>query len=460
MIIFALNHQQMITISFKLKDVQGKVSPAKQTQTLIYLIAGFEYFETKPDGTKKYLPMKYSTGLKIKPHFWKTKGSGSPEYRAKQTKEFEYTTFNNRLDDIESACKTAYREILNEKNTPTPELLRDRLDKKLEKPNRKAEREKETFEQFIERYVLEAEKGIRISAKGRPFKLYTLKNFKTFQTQFLLFQKNQKKLYNFNDINLDFYDDFVKFLNGKMYSPNTTGRHIRSLKIIMRAARDEGYHTNSEFERKRFKAMSVEVQSIYLSEAELKIMQDLDLSELPLLDVARDVFLIGCFTAQRFSDYSKISKENIRVQNGGVKVVDIVQEKTGERVIIPIRPELDQILQKYDYTVPKIYEQKLNARIKTVGDKAEINEKIRITEFKGGLKHESDHFKYDLIKTHTARRSGCTNMYLSGISAIDIMKLSGHKTEFEFLKYLKVTKEETASSLALHPYFNHLRIAK
>ena len=189
--------------------------------------------------------------------------------------------------------------------------------------------------------------------------------------------------------------------------------------------------------------MSVEVQSIYLSEAELMTMQELDLSELPLLEVARDVFLIGCYTAQRFSDYSKISKENTRVQNGGVKVVDIVQEKTGERVIVPIRPELDQIFQKYDYSVPKIFEQKLNSRIKTVGEKAKINEKVRITEFKGGLKHESDHFKYNLIKTHTARRSGCTNMYLAGIPAIDIMKISGHKTESEFLKYIKVTKEET-----------------
>jgi hypothetical protein len=62
--------------------------------------------------------------------------------------------------------------------------------------------------------------------------------------------------------------------------------------------------------------------------------------------------------------------------------------------------------------------------------------------------------KKDLIKTHTARRTGCSLMYLAGIPVIDIMKVSGHKTEKEFLKYIKVGKEETAINLASHPYFN------
>jgi hypothetical protein len=61
--------------------------------------------------------------------------------------------------------------------------------------------------------------------------------------------------------------------------------------------------------------------------------------------------------------------------------------------------------------------------------------------------------KYEMIKTHTARRTGCTLMYLAKISPIDIMKLSGHRTETEFLKYIKVTKKETAIKLQQHEYF-------
>ena len=63
--------------------------------------------------------------------------------------------------------------------------------------------------------------------------------------------------------------------------------------------------------------------------------------------------------------------------------------------------------------------------------------------------------KYELIKAQTARRSGATNMYLAGISTLDIMKITGHKKEREFLKYIRVSKEETAELLANHEYFRN-----
>jgi hypothetical protein len=104
----------------------------------------------------------------------------------------------------------------------------------------------------------------------------------------------------------------------------------------------------------------------------------------------------------------------------------------------------------------------LNLHIKTVGEKAGIVDLVPIEKMKGGLIVKSTAPKNELIKTHTARRSGCTNMYLSGIPTIDIMKISGHKTEREFLKYIKVGKEETAKMLYTHTYFAApvLKIAK
>ena len=137
-------------------------------------------------------------------------------------------------------------------------------------------------------------------------------------------------------------------------------------------------------------------------------------------------------------------------------------QKTKELVVIPIRPDLNLILSKYNYNLPKTYEQKVNKYIKEVGKQAEIKEIIHTETIKGGLTVKAATPKYELIKTHTARRSGCTNMYLAGISTLDIMKVSGHKTEGEFLKYINVTKEQTAMNLANHPYFmgTHLTVAK
>ena len=131
----------------------------------------------------------------------------------------------------------------------------------------------------------------------------------------------------------------------------------------------------------------------------------------------------------------------------------MIQKKTGEKCIIPIRPELEAILQRYDYNLPKSFEQKVNKDIKDIGELAGIKEVITIQHDRGGLTVEKKVKKCSEICTHTARRSGCTNMYLAGIPTLKVMKISGHKSEREFLKYIRVSQEETAIDLSSHSYF-------
>lgn len=335
----------------------------------------------------------------------------------------------------------------------------------------------ENLNQYINRFIVEAETGKRLN-KGNRYAFSTIKNYKGFQTQFNEYQgiytedrlkelteakekPRPLKIINFEDITIDFYKSFLAFFNKKEYSPNTIGRHVKHLKVLMRQAKDEGLHNNTEFQRRSFEAMAVKVDNIYLTETELKTLFELDLSGNKVLDVTRDVFLCGCYTAQRYSDYSRINKSNIRDIDGN-KVIDLIQQKTGERVVIPVRNELETILKKYDYTLPKTHEQKINEKIKIIGSMAKITEDVYYEENRGGLRFKVKETKNELIKTHTARRSGCTNMYLAGIPVLSIMKISGHKTEREFLKYIKITKDETAVNLSSHPYFigNALSIAK
>lgn len=354
------------------------------------------------------------------------------------------------------------RESFKLTNPVTSAWLQTTIDNFYHKDDAKGE--VTTLNKFISKFITEIESGDRLYEHNNRIERYkplTVKNYKGFQTQFDEYQKAKGKV-NFADVTSDFYDKFVLFFNKKSYSPNTIGRHIKSLKVIMRVALNEGLHTNQEINRKNFKVIKTKVANIYLGEKELQAMYNLNLSETPILELTRDVFLIGCYTAQRFSDYSKIQPANVRKLESGVQVIDLIQQKTGERCIIPIRYELDQILKKYNYRVPKTHEQKINKRIKDIGKKAGITEMIMTEEIRGGLKVKKQTPKHDLIKTHTCRRSGCTNMYLAGIKSIDIMKISGHQSEREFLAYIKTGKEETADSLSSHPYFigNPLSIAK
>jgi site-specific recombinase XerD len=61
--------------------------------------------------------------------------------------------------------------------------------------------------------------------------------------------------------------------------------------------------------------------------------------------------------------------------------------------------------------------------------------------------------KYELISTHTARRSFATNAYKAGVPTLSIMKITGHTKESTFLKYIKVSAEENADMLKNHPFF-------
>lgn len=419
-----------------------------------------------------------STPEIILPKYWSNEAGGSIKQKIRYPDSFtekDKTDIDTRLSELRLLFMVEQPKL---KNKPSREWVTSIIEKYYNiKPSGS-----ENLNQYIQRFIDEAKAGTRLSTNHDNKRLYapeTIKSIKNFQTQLNEYQgiytdrrlkelkekeetPRPRKILNFQDITIDFYNSLVKYFYSKNYSPNSVGKHVKTLKGLMRAAREEGLHNSTETERKSFKSIREQSHNIYLTEKELKKMYDLDLSDDHTLEVARDVFLIGCYTAQRYSDYSHIKSDNIRLLDNGKKVIELYQQKTGEKVVIPVRHELEAILKRYNYSIPKTYEQKINERIKVVGERAGITELVEIEKMQGGFRTKTREPKYKLIVTHTARRSGCTNMYLSGISPIDIMKLSGHKTQTEFLKYLKVSKEETARNLSEHQYFigNTLSIAK
>ena len=411
------------------------------------------------------------THQKVYPEFWSNKTQSF-----KQRILFNNVFSEEKKTEIETSLTRLKESILKDipkDRQPSKEWLKESIDRFY---NQKSPGD-ENLNQFIQRFIDDAKSGQRLY-KSKRYGSLTIKNYLGLQVQLNEFQgiysEDRKKelekkgetprplkILNFNDITQDFYNDLLRYFNDKNYKPNTIGRHIKQIKVIMRQSQNEGLHNNTQYENDSFAGITEKVDNIYLSEAELIKMFDLDLSDNQQLDITRDVFLVGCYTAQRFSDYSRIRKSDIR-EIKGVRVIELIQAKTHQKVIIPIRPELEFILKKYDYNLPRTYEQKINERIKTVGEKAGITDTVNYEETKGGMTAPKTARKCDLIRTHTARRSGCTNMYLAKIAPINIMKISGHESEKEFLKYIKIGKEETAVILSDHAYFkgNVLSVAK
>lgn len=198
-----------------------------------------------------------------------------------------------------------------------------------------------------------------------------------------------------------------------------------------------------------------EVDSIYLTVEELDAMRALDLSKKIGLEKVRDLFIIGCYTGLRFSDLKAIQKENI-ITSQGVKILKIKTQKTTKLVEVPINPIVEEILAKYGGVPPKVISnQRTNDHLKIIGKSSGINQEYPLTTFREGKQRHVEHkLKYELITTHTARRSFATNSYKAGVSTIDIMRITGHRTEEQFMKYLRLSNEEHALKMADHPFFS------
>jgi hypothetical protein len=409
----------------------------------------------------KDLKIRLMTPYKLYPDYWNEKGQ-KLKPNILYSGELTEATAKDIEDKFDKLKDRILRDSFDLTGKPTTEWLQGVIDTFYYKDVPKVK--PETFREYFDRFYNEAKAGTRLATVGTTKRRYSYESIRSIRGTKLsveMFMDESKRKSDFMDISIDWYNDFLQFYFKRGCGANYLGRHIKMIKTVMRAARDEGLHQNVEIERKSFKTLSEKSDSIYLTEEEVRKLYEKDLSKNPLYDKVRDVFLAGVYTAQRYSDYSHINKGMIK-EEGGVRYIELTQQKTGEKCLIPMRPELEAILKKYNYTLPKTFEQKVNFNIKKIGKDCEITDPISIEIWQSGMRVKKTLMKCDLIKTHTARRTGCTLMYLSGIPTIDIMKISGHRTEKEFLKYIKVGKKETAMTLAKHPYFmgNPLSIAK
>ena len=342
--------------------------------------------------------------------------------------------------------------------------------KKEEKAKKEAEAKRMTLNKFIDLYKDQVEHGGRQTDKGRNYAPATVRSIKQAMKQFELFQTEMKRTYDFKDIDMNFYYDYTAYLKNKKYSINSVGKCIKELKAIMNAAEVEGYHTNNAWKDKKFKGTRVEIDSIYLTQEDLDKMMDVDLSKYEEgHTIARDIFMVGVWTAQRVSDYNNIKKEDFStltknvlrekdnpkkpgekkawIEKQKITYLNIRQKKTGAKVAIPCNTQLKAILEKYNYQLPHLEDQVINRYIKEVAEAAGLTELVEIETTKGGTPQKEKIQKCKLIHTHTARRTGATLMYLAGVDIYDIMKVTGHSSPAMLKKYIKADSLKVVEKL-------------
>lgn len=437
----------MGNINFFLKD-------KKKKRTAIELIVRFK--------GERY---KLGTGESVLVGFWDTDTK-----RCQEKREYpDHRFINPRLEQIEIYVKQLLSDYTMSGEIPTKAKFKSDY---LQLIGGK-KKDKHSLVQFFEDYFA-----------GSEYEKETKKKYVTTLNWLVRYEKELRiKLY-FSDINVSFYKNFRNWFFTKtyskkvgneyeerFYSKNYFGSLIKCLKVVMsEAGHDgEGLHDNHEFKHKKFITEAEESDSIYLTEDELAKIHAFsptidDLKKLTsetrehnltrklqsLIHVKKR-FLIGCYTALRVSDFNRLGEVNVK--DSFIRIKPKKGVKKNDDVIIPIHPVVREIIDSgFDFS-DRVSDQKINKHIKEICQLVGIDKPISVIRTEGNKQVERIYPKWQLVTSHTARRSGATNMFKAGIPAISIMKITGHRTEKSFLKYIKITQEENAQMLANHPFF-------
>ena len=447
----------MAKVSFYLTDKNAK------DETKLFAFINYGLFVYDENGKKKYLPLKYTTNIEVIPALWDNKKNrvkeslkwAQPEtfeiskFAVEESARKKYESINNEIAQFEQSAKSIVSKLTVNGRLPRHEQVRKELDRIYNPKRLIGSLEQINYHsfdlvQFID-HIVNTSTNLRNSTK---------KNYKVVKKNVEDYQKKFKGTITPQNADIDFYNSFVKFLTSAGLSKNTIGTRIKIIKAVLNYANERIDNVCQDYKKESFSKPSEETESVYLTQDELNVISNLKYLP-PYLEKVRDMFIIGCDTGLRFSDLSRLTKDNINSDN----TISIKTQKTGKVVVIPMTPRVKTIFEKYNYVLPdSISNQKYNEYLKDIARRANLKESISITKTIKGMLVTRTVEKWELVTSHTARRSFATNAFLADVPAIAIMKITGHKTESAFMKYIKMTAKDNATKLQSHKFFTQLTV--
>jgi integrase len=389
------------------------------------------------------------TGKSVETCHWDKKKCFVKSYVGKTTT----TLLIQRLKELEIDLLTLLDRYKNGKPKMSFVDFQTKLQALVERPDKKKKLSskvivaapKDSLIGFIDQFVKDCETGVRLSPMRQKLKPSSISSYKTTQRMIIEFERHAKitlTLKDFSQSDIDKFSDFL--IIDEELAMNTHAKSMMDLLQIIKYAVKQKRIPAAKMVELEFDTRREETDSIYLTEEEILQMLEIKDFDEPIHEVVRDVFVLGCFTGMRFSDYSTIDTTAIRNNR-----LEFVQKKTGGKVTIPIHPVVNTILKKYNNVLPPVPENnEFNRIIKLVGEKLPSlhvpftkqvtykRERIELVEM-----------KYAFLQTHTARRSFCSNEYLKGTDPLIIMSISGHKSHKSFMRYIKVSGDQFADKL-------------
>jgi len=262
----------------KTKEVKFYLKNKKNGWGSIVGIFNFGYVE---DGQYRFY--QHRVGEDIPIECW-----DKEEQRVKKSSIPDYARINKKLNNLETEIIEKYDEMVKNKLEVNPISLRAYIKNTTDHQRNDVDSKpkgKTTLIGFAKSYKDTCEKNYK-----------TTRHYGTTINVLDKYSKSRKTKLFFDDIDMTFYRNFVKYLEGENLRINTIGGHLKNLKVFLRQSFNQKIHDNKIFEHRDFKVLQEDVDSIYLTKEELGKIYRLDLSDNKTLEQTRDAFVLGAFT--------------------------------------------------------------------------------------------------------------------------------------------------------------------
>ncbi len=384
-------------MKFEFKNPKAKQSP------LYYIIS------RNRKGHK--IRLKYPAGFTIDIKHWNL-----TKQRVREVKGIPYGSYNDKLKLIEDTAELIFKN--NDYFELTPEVVRQKLDAVLNRRNGRKLKGKETD---LFKFALELHKNeeLRVGEEGAKHLKNSIERLKDFDPHL-----------DWQNINYKLYVDFVNWMNKQTWSKNYCGKQIKNLrKIIGEGFKSDKIDTPVHL---TFKTMSEKVYNIYLNEDELTKLYKMKLPK--AYERVRDLFLVGCWTGMRVGNFLNIEHRDIDLKKNTISAMVL---KGGGKLVLPIHWMLREIIEKYNGLPESVSEQRLNRFIKEICKAAKFNDIVMTEKTISGRKKKIYKEKWEMVTSHTCRRSCITNLHLRGVPLSTIKLISRHETEAQCKEYIK-----------------------
>lgn len=382
-----------------------------------------------------------STGYSINPEKW-----DSDRHRVDKgcsnAKGFTHNVINAHLNRIEGDCIDFENNCRINKVKATAELIKQNINTKANKNSKQdfvTEKEKTFFEIFDE--------FVKENGTSNDWTHATYEKFAAVRNHLTAFVPDVD-FESFNDTGLNAY---VSFLRDKKSMRNSTiGKQLGFLKWFLRWVVAKGYSSNIAFQTFKPKLKNAEKRVVFLTWDELMTVYNFDIPQSKqYLARVRDVFCFCCFTSLRYSDVFNLKRSDIKGNT-----IQITTIKTADSLTIELNNYSKAILSKYEGTpfagnkaLPVISNQRMNDYIKELGEICSIDEPQTVTYYVGNKRVDEVYPKYELLGTHTGRRTFICNALSLGIPAQVVMKWTGHSDYKAMKPYIDIAEQTKAEAM-------------